>query len=103
MTLSLYVAKYGTLGNAYEPSEQIAHGGGIFTGRAPIPFYNPGNNKNNNICFFLLIFLCALDHGPTVSEEEAKPPIPEYLRPITEVINNPFVNLINKPIFLIRC
>lgn len=64
-------AKYSKFGNCYEPSEQIPHGGMIFPSGHKIPNYNP-------------------DHGPTVSDEEAEPPIPDFLRPITEVISNTY-------------
>jgi len=68
------IAKYGEFGNSYEPSDQIPHGGMIFDSAYRIPGYNP-------------------DHGPTVSEEEAKAPIPDELLPITETWLSPYYGL----------
>ena len=62
---AIRIAQFAKLGRSYEPSEQIEHGGMIFSGGHKIPFYNP-------------------DHGPTVSDEQAKPPVPTHLLPITE-------------------
>jgi hypothetical protein len=50
---------------SYDPADQIEHGGMIFNGGHEINFYNP-------------------DHGPTISEERAKPSIPPHLLPVTE-------------------
>lgn len=59
------IAKYATFGMSYDPADQIEHGGMIFNGGHEINFYNP-------------------DHGPTISEERAKPSIPPHLLPVTE-------------------
>ena len=59
------IAKHHTFGMCYDPKVQLPHGGMIFkTGRI-IPHYNP-------------------DHGPTYDPEEAKPPVPPELVPVTE-------------------
>ena len=66
------IAKFGTIGSCYEPSEQIPHGGMMFN--TDIPGYNP-------------------DHGPTVPPEEVDPPIPKELLPITEVWLDPLYGM----------
>jgi hypothetical protein len=61
---ALRIARGHRLGAAYEETEQIPHGGSLFTGGHKIPFYDP-------------------DHGPTIPVEESDPPIPKELIPIT--------------------
>lgn len=61
---ALRIAREHRLGGAYEESEQVQHGGSLFTGGHKIPFYDP-------------------DHGPTIPIEECEPPIPNELIPIT--------------------
>jgi hypothetical protein len=61
---AMYIARYHNAGNSYEPSDQLKHGGNLFDGGFDIPHYTP-------------------DHGPTVSQEEAEPDVPEELVPIT--------------------
>ena len=59
------IAKYHKFGMCYDPKVQLQHGGMIFkTGRI-IPHYHP-------------------DHGPTYDPEEARPPVPPELVPVTE-------------------
>jgi len=62
---AMRIAQFAKLGSSYDPAEQIEHGGMIFSGGHQIPFYNP-------------------DHGPTVSDQMAEPPVPKHLLPITE-------------------
>ena len=71
---AIRIAKFAKFGNAYEPSEQLQHGGSLFKNGYNIPFYNP-------------------DHGPTVPEEDAQPPIPDELRPVTETWLDPYFGL----------
>lgn len=64
-------------GMCYDPAEQIPHGGMIYPGDEDIPFYDA-------------------DHGPTVSAEEAAPPLtPELKRFLTRykdpVTGKPFL------------
>jgi len=68
---ALKIAKGADFGMSFDPKEQIPHGGMIFPGAFSMPNYNP-------------------DHGPTVSEDEAKPPIPAHLLPITERWLDPY-------------
>lgn len=72
---AIRIARFHHIGNCFEPSEQVDHGGMIFKTGKQIPFYHP-------------------DHGPTVSDEEAKPPIPEELLPITEMWLDPFYGIV---------
>lgn len=62
---ALRIARDGRFGMAYDPTQQLRHGGMIFPGGHNIKHYNP-------------------DHGPTYSAEEAKPPIPPELYKYTE-------------------
>ncbi|KAJ1429401.1 hypothetical protein B484DRAFT_60575 [Ochromonadaceae sp. CCMP2298] len=71
---AMRIAKYGDFGRSYEPDHQIKHGGMIFDAAYKIPGYNP-------------------DHGPTVSDEEARVPVPERLLPITETWLDPYYGL----------
>lgn len=68
---AILIARYATFGKSYEPSQQIKHGGSIFTSGRQIPNYHP-------------------DHGPTISDEEAEPPIPKELRPLIERWYSPY-------------
>jgi hypothetical protein len=68
------IAKYANFGNCFVPEDQIAHGGMEFPSGHVIPNYHP-------------------DHGPTVSEEDAKTPIPKHLLPITEAWLDPYFGL----------
>ena len=70
------IAKYHNIGMCYDPAVQVKHGGMIFkTGRI-IPHYNP-------------------DHGPTYDPEEAKPPVPPELVPVTERWLHPHFGLVS--------
>ena len=73
---AIRIARSANFGMSYEQSEQIAHGGLLFPGGlgGSIPFYNP-------------------DHGPTVSDELATPPIPPELKSITERWLDPYFGL----------
>ena len=62
---AMLIAKNAKFGRCFVQEEQIEHGGMIFYNGHKIPNYTP-------------------DHGPTVSTEEAEPPIPEFLLPLTE-------------------
>jgi hypothetical protein len=76
---AIRIARHHKIGMCYEQEDQLPHGGMIFkTGRI-IPFYNP-------------------DHGPTVSDEEAKPPIPVELLPVTERWLDPHFGLMSTSI-----
>jgi hypothetical protein len=70
---AIRISKQAKFGLSYRPEEQIPHGGMIFKGGigGSIPFYQP-------------------DHGPTVSKEEATPPVPDDLRHITERWIDPY-------------
>jgi len=48
---AMRIAKYSRIGNCYEPSEQLKHGGMIFYTGPQIPNYNP-------------------DHGPTHADSK---------------------------------
>jgi len=69
---AIRIARFGILGSAYKQSEQLNHGGMIFPGGYNIPHYNP-------------------DHGPTY--DNAEPPIPNSLLPITERWLSPYYGL----------
>ena len=73
---AIRIAKFSKFGTSYNPDHQIPHGGLIFEGGigGVVPHYNP-------------------DHGPTVSEQEAKTPIPPELIKITERWLDPYYNL----------
>eukprot|EP00981_Chlorochromonas_danica_P012589 scaffold5178_cov229-Ochromonas_danica.AAC.5 len=70
---AVQIAKFGEIGECYDLSEQLEHGGMLFHG-IKIPNYNP-------------------DHGPTVPADEARPPIPEKLIPYTEPWLDPFFGI----------
>lgn len=63
---AIRIAQGADFGASYVPEEQLKHGGSIFYNGHKIPNYTP-------------------DHGPTVPVEEAEPPIPESMRPLTEL------------------
>lgn len=67
---ALKIVRDGRVGLCYDPKDQLPHGGLVFTGGPKIPFYHP-------------------DHGPTISAELAKPPIPYELRHLTETWYDP--------------
>jgi len=62
---AIRIAQNARIGMSYIPEEQIDHGGSIFAGGFPMANYNA-------------------DHGPTVDDADAAPPIPEELLPYTE-------------------
>mgnify|MGYP006079094401 CR=1 FL=1 len=71
---AIRIAKFHKLGASYEESEQIPHGGSLFSGGFKIPHYNP-------------------DHGPTIPKEDTEPPFPDFLLPITNRWMDPFRGL----------
>ena len=71
---AIRIAKFHKLGASYEASEQIPHGGSLFSGGFQIPHYNP-------------------DHGPTLPAADIEPPIPDFLLPITNRWLDPFYGL----------
>ena len=71
---AMRIAKTSKIGMCYDPKDQLEHGGLIFPGRHIIPNYNP-------------------DHGPTIPEEQSKPPIPRELLPFAERWVDPFFDL----------
>ena len=73
---AIRIVRNHIIGRSYVPEDQIAHGGLQFPGGigGQVPNYNP-------------------DHGPTVSVEEAVPPIPDQLRSVTERWLDPYYNL----------
>lgn len=75
---AIQIAHFGRLGMSYDPLEQIEHGGMLFPGGVQVPFYHP-------------------DHGPTVSAEQAMPPVPPHLAPIIERWPDPMSGL-NAPV-----
>lgn len=71
---AIRIAKYAKFGLSYNPAEQLKHGGMVFEGGYDIPYYNP-------------------DHPATVPAEEARPPIPKELLPVTERWLDPFFGM----------
>lgn len=76
---AIRIARNHQIGMCYNQEDQLEHGGMIFKTGRKIGFYNP-------------------DHGPTVSAEEAKPPIPPELIPITECWLDPHFGLITSEV-----
>jgi hypothetical protein len=57
----------------------------VFDAGFKIPFYNPGSAIAGREHFPADVVFLSPDHGPTVSQEEAEPDLPERLKAITQV------------------
>ena len=93
INLLIYIATFGNLGRPYVMEDQLPHGGSITKSGFDIPYYNPGIYSILAIIswiqfIFFISFNMILDHGPTISAEEAKPPLAEEDLHCIEVINH---------------